>query len=439
MPRTDPATTPAISTSSPQIKAREKAPHSVASGSGRPRRRGVFLIADGYLFRQVAGATWSGLLRFAGLLLIVAAMTAVKQMASQSLSFGGLVELLVLQMPRILLFTLPMSVLFGTVQTFAEMSGRGEVIALWAGGMSLKRMMRAPLYLGMLIALIAFFIQEVLVPGAETRRYGVLATQLRIGAGMQENFSLREPARGPLRRVIQAQSFDPKTNVLTAPSIQIYRDLDVNMKITARRAEWNSQSKSWILYDGKAIRFANGAARSGFGNVSTFKRADARLEGYNLPNPDQMNASAKTRSEHLEKGDFELISIADLTSYRTALRAQLQQSKQVRRDASNEKTGRKKLADLISGATYGIHDKIATPLVCIFLILVGAPIGIRPQRSSGGFSLGISLMVIMFYYVLWSALSPLGKNGSLNPFIAAYLAPLLTLVIGCVLVWKKNR
>lgn len=437
MARSEQATTPAIPNPSTAPIASRKKASGVASGQPLPRRRGPFLIADGYLFRQVASATLSGLLRFAGLLLIVAAMTAVRQMATSSLSFRGMIELLALQMPRILLFTLPMSVLFGTVQTFADMSGRGEVIALWAGGMSLKRMMRAPLILGALIALFAFFIQEVLVPGAETRHYKVLATQLRSSLGRQENFSLREPARGPLRKVIQARHFDPETNVLTAPSIQIYRDLKPYLLITAARAEWNSQSSSWILLDGKAIRFANGRERSGFGKVSEFDRANARSKGYDLPNPDQMNAGAKSRTEHLENGDFEMISIADLNSYRAALQGQLQQAQG--RNAREEKTGRTKLQKLISGATFGIHDKIATPLVCIFLVLVGAPIGIRPQRSSGGFSLGISLMVIMLYYVTWSALSPLGKNGGLNPFVAAYLAPLLTLVIGMVLVWKKNR
>lgn len=378
-----------------------------------------------------------GLLWFAGLLLIVAVMTAVRQVAKQSLSFSGMIELIALQMPRILVFTLPMSVLFGTVQTFGEMSGRGEIIALWAGGMSFKRMLRAPLLWGVVLSLIAFFIQEILVPGAETRRAGVVATQLRSSLGKQDNFSLRDPARGPLRKVIQAQRFDPETNVLTEPSIQIYRELKPYLLITAQRAQWDKQANSWILFNGKTIRLSNDRSRSGFGESGNFPRLDAKAKGYNMPSPDEMNTLAKTPAEHLESGDFEMVSIADLSHYRAALRDQLQQPQN---RGVGEVSGRQKLNNLIRGATYGIVDKIATPLVCIALILVGAPLGIRPQRSSGGgFSLGISLMAIMLYYVTWSALSPLGKSGSLDPYLAALLAPVVTAIIGLVLVWKKNR
>jgi lipopolysaccharide export system permease protein len=56
---------------------------------------------------------------------------------------------------------------------------------------------------------------------------------------------------------------------------------------------------------------------------------------------------------------------------------------------------------LISGATFGIHDKIATPLLCLALILVGAPLGLRPQRASAGFAPGMSLLIIMMYYFVW--------------------------------------
>jgi lipopolysaccharide export system permease protein len=90
-------------------------------------------------------------------------------------------------------------------------------------------------------------------------------------------------------------------------------------------------------------------------------------------------------------------------------------------------------------AAFGIHDKIATPLVCVALILIAAPLGLRPQRSAGGFSLGLSLMILLIYYVVWTWATQVGKQGTANPLFMAYLPLALTLVVGGALTWKKVR
>ena len=133
------------------------------------------------------------------------------------------------------------------------------------------------------------------------------------------------------------------------------------------------------------------------------------------------------RARHLTDGDFEMISMGDLLAYRGALQEQ--------GGAHPVEATRR----LISGATYGIHDKIATPLICLALILVGAPLGIRPQRASAGFAPGLSFLVIGSYYMLWTLASYGGKDGSFNPLAAAYVALFATTAVGAFLLWKKNR
>jgi lipopolysaccharide export LptBFGC system permease protein LptF len=88
-------------------------------------------------------------------------------MSAQSLPMSTLFEFMWYQIPRIVQYALPMSVLFGTVQTFSDLSARGEMTALWAGGMSLKRMLRAPLLWGCILA--AFVFSAAGVSGARRR------------------------------------------------------------------------------------------------------------------------------------------------------------------------------------------------------------------------------------------------------------------------------
>lgn len=422
MQRTDPL--PAATHDAKPARGANPA-RGASSGVRRRGPRGPFNIADSYLLRQVVEGTLRGLLWFGGLLAVFAVLSALRKAADQSIAAGPALQLIVYQMPRILLFALPMSVLFGTVQTFSELSGKGEIIALWAGGMSLKRMLRAPLAWGAALALVAFVVQEAIVPGAETRRNEVLARQARVMLGAQENFSLRDPARGPLRKVIQAQRFDPATNTLIRPSIQLYRDLDVYLKITAERGEWNEATGKWKLIRGHSVLFPSGANRS---NGASIESSFDETEKFDVPAPGSLRKDSMTRSDNLARGNFEMVSIAELLAYRQQLGAQLAAPQD---DLKTRK--------LMSGATYGIHDKIATPLICLALILVGAPLGLRPQRASAGFAPGMSLLVLLLYYVVWSGTSYSGKEGSLNPLLMAYLAPALTVLVGLALVWKKNR
>jgi lipopolysaccharide export system permease protein len=131
--------------------------------------------------------------------------------------------------------------------------------------------------------------------------------------------------------------------------------------------------------------------------------------------------------ENLEKGNFEMVSIVELHDWRQRLAARA------------DKVDAVKLAKMVDGATFGIHDKIATPLICIALVLIGAPLGIRPQRSSAGFAMGLSLAVLLLYYVVWTWAGQLGKYGAANPYLMAYLPFMITLGAGLVLVAKKSR
>jgi hypothetical protein len=142
-----------------------------ASKTGTRRRppRGPLTIADRYLFWQLVSATLRGLVWFGGILLVVIVLTSLRKMSQQSLPITTLLEFIWYQIPRIVQYALPMSLLFGTVQTFSELSARGEITALWAGGMSLNRMLRAPLLWGVVLAGFVFVLQEFLVPGAETK------------------------------------------------------------------------------------------------------------------------------------------------------------------------------------------------------------------------------------------------------------------------------
>jgi lipopolysaccharide export system permease protein len=405
------------------------APHAVP----RPWKQRFKLplkIADSYLLMLVISSTLRGLCWFGGLLFAFAVITAVRRVVTDQLPPLLVLKLIVYQLPRILLFTLPMSALYGTVQTFSDLSTRGELTALGVGGMSLPRMVRAPLAWGVLLAILAFWLQEAVVPKAERRNSQVVARTLLQTQGLQQYFLLVDHTENNrLQRVIQADAFDVKTRTLLSPSIQIYNEnKEVALDIRAERANWDIGRGKWIFYNGTTKVTPSAKSQDlPLPSVSRFTQLDIDV----LPDPKILKVSTATINEQLEKRNYEMLSISDLKAYRDKQPALLA--------PSTYPKIREKIEARMRSLTFGIHDKIATPLICIAVILIAAPLGVRPQRSGGGFAMGLSLAALLVYYIVWSWVSQIGKSGIGNPFILAYMPLSLTLAIGVVLMRLKSK
>ena len=411
--------------------AGETAPREYSQGSGRASRR-LLGIADRYLFWRVVGGTMSGLMWFGGLLVLVSSINVLRKGLQQALPFDAMLMALLYQLPRVIQFALPMSLLFGTVQTFSDLSSKGEVTALWAGGMGLRRMLRAPLLWGALLGFTSFLIQEYVVPDSEYRSARVFEERLKNSLKTQSNFRYFDPplGQGALKLQVMAQRYDSKTRSLINPRVAIYYpDGSLKTTIDAERGWGDIKTGLWKFSNGLIRYFPSEDATTssviGAYTEQRFVKISNNLDGYGSVT--EIRQAGDLRARHLTNGDFEMISMGDLVAYRHVL-------KQEGGAHPPDSTRR-----LISGATYGIHDKIATPLICLALILVGAPLGIRPQRASGGFSLGLSFLVIGTYYMLWTLASYGGKDGSFNPLASAYVALLATASAGAFLLWQKNR
>jgi len=407
-----------VTTSAPPQQITQSAPASKAGG---------LLIIDRFVGKLVVGATLGAAGWFLGILLIAIVITGLQKLVTNALSPGEMLIFVALQLPRMIVFALPMATLFGSVQAFAALSRQGEAVALGAAGVSLVRMIRAPLIWAAILTLVSFGLSELLVPPLERSKDSILVSHLTASVG-KGGFRYQDPGADedlPLQTLVQAKSFDFEKRTLNQPRVQIFDDdQKLKLQIVAQSAQWTG--KNWMLNNGVLTRFP--PPRNG--ELSMPEASEFPTLSIELPAPEFLNRSANSLSTRLARGDFLMISLPEVFAYRRTIAAQLPLATTDAERARTEK--------LVKSATFGIHEKIAAPLICFAFALVGLPLGLHSPRSGGG-ALGLSFVVLVVYYVILTWCSTLGRPGAVNPVAMAYTPLVLISAIGCGLVWLRNR
>ncbi|PQV63819.1 Lipopolysaccharide export LptBFGC system, permease protein LptF [Abditibacterium utsteinense] len=406
-------------------KSSDKPLQRPAPRSQTRSRRFALPILDRYLLGQVANSILGGLALFLIVLLVAVIITGLQKIVSNGLSAGEFLRFIGLQLPRMIVFALPMAVLFGCVQTFSALAKAGEVVAMQAAGMSVARMLRAPLFCALVATFVVFYLQESLVPRLERDKDAILVAHIQQKIGSVGTFRYEDPPseEGPLKTLIQARGFDLKTKTLTAPRISFYdADHRMTQQISAELARWSG--RDWILQRAEIVKI--NADKSGGATSAQF--ASARVE---LPPPAFLGRSENALQKRLDKGDFLMVSIPEVIAYRQSLQAQ----KRAARSKNEIKTATKS----VRTATFGIHEKIAGPLACLMFALVGVPLGAQTKQRSGGGAMGLSLLVLVFYYVVWTWAATLGRAGALDPVATAYFAVVAMSLGGAWLVRRASK
>jgi lipopolysaccharide export system permease protein len=83
------------------------------------------------------------------------------------------------------------------------------------------------------------------------------------------------------------------------------------------------------------------------------------------------------------------------------------------------------------------NEKVAMPFTCLVFMIIGMPMGIRPSRTSSGVGFGLSLLVIIGFYILSAVSRGIGSSGVIPPMIIAWMPNLIAGGIGVQMLIKK--
>ncbi|MFP4662431.1 MAG: LptF/LptG family permease [Halanaerobiales bacterium] len=315
-----------------------------------------------------------------------------------------LLQLFFLNLPAIVVITLPMATLLGTIMAFGRLSGDSEITALRAGGISIYKLVLPALIMGLLMTFITIGVNEYVVPRASYLSEQIV-WEFETGQRMpttQSNLLL--PSKDSLGKpdfFLFAGHFEGDTGEMEDIIFQDFEAGQPVLLIEAEEAVWKEDG-GWLFRYGRIMHLRTGARIPG----GTFVE-------YNVSLPYEPGQIAKLNK------DIDEMSFMELKKHIEFLDRQ---------------------GKTISEELVNLHQRLSIPFANLIFALLAAVLGIQPQRSGGtATGMGISIGVIFIYFTLMTVGSAMGEQGTIPPALGAWLQNIIFFVVGSVMLFRLGK
>jgi lipopolysaccharide export system permease protein len=354
-----------------------------------------------YLTRQILASLVMTVGVFTGVLLLVNGLKEILPLLmSGQVSFGLVGRALVLLVPFVLVFALPMGMLTATLLIFGRFSADQELIAVRAGGISLLALTTPILILSLLLCGVSAVVNLEVGPRCRVA-YNRIRDKVQADAA-----NIYLPERRVIRDIPGYLVYIGKNRHGNLEDIILSQLEGTNRALTIKaprgRFEVDSAKKeiSVVLFDAVMGESASGLPASG-GLKFTYDLA--RKQGVSEP------------------------KIDDLTF--TQLRSKL-------RDLEAVQPAPRPMITLVR---FHMHREVAFSFACFGFTLVGIPLGIRVHRRETNVGIGVALALVAVYYSFILVGQSLDKRPDCYPYLLVWLPNFLFQAVGVVLLWRANR
>ncbi|MFN8218579.1 MAG: LptF/LptG family permease [Fimbriimonadales bacterium] len=281
-----------------------------------------------------------------------------------------------------------------------------------AAGASVGRIMVPVGVFGFVVAMVAFLLNEKVVPAASLRATAIQADimkQLSSSSWRSIFTTMNDPTTGKLAAMISAADFNLKEKTLQKVWVMTYtKSPEPSFILYAPKLVYEND-KEWRIYGGSKLFSFTGDTIGEFkGDV--WPSQVARLD---------------KKPEDLLAGNLK-----DLDSFSMGkMREVIEQAK---------KTPQAISASQVANLEYGYYNKIALPLAALIFGLVGAPLGIRNHRTGAAAGFWLSVVIIFGYMTLANFMAVYAQGGVFPSWLASFSPIAIGLVFASVLIRKRN-
>jgi len=281
-----------------------------------------------------------------------------------------------------------------------RLSDHNEIAALRVSGISLYRIAVPVVVVGAVATLGVLVFSEGVVSLSDEQYQHVLNDVMSRGPNLRpvENVFFQAPTTGG-NTLYSASRYDPRTRTLVGVTV-VYQTAGQPLEIIEAQNAIYQRGVEWTFHDGHVYAFQGGSV------VTTkFATLDVTVPR----SPQEFTVPPQQPSD-------------------MSLNALVHQVVVLRRQGADAR------------AFVGeLNVRVATAVSCAIFALVALPLSLRPHRSGPSMGLGLSILVLVAYYVI-AIPAQLASDGQiLSPVIAAWLPDVLVGAAGAVLLARAAR
>jgi len=338
-----------------------------------------------------------GVLGFIMVLTVDLLFTMADLIINKGIPAWAVFKLLLYKLPSLLVMTFPVSTLFGTAMSLGRLSQNNEIVAMRTSGITVFRLARPLLLIGILMTLVSYVTNEKIVPNANhiadnITRQIIYKQPL---PEVKENVFFKDPHN----RYYYAKRVDNRTKMMEG--IMVYEVTDERFPRTILAESATFVGREWLLKNGVIHKYDD----KGYLNYeATFADMKINISEEILRFSDQKQITDMNQRELKANIEAQAKSGADTKAMQTEY-----------------------------------YMKFAIPLSCFVFALIGIPFSLFSPRSGRTWGMVLTIVFMFTFYVFASVFRSLGKGGMLPPVWAAFTPQLTFIIIGLVALFYEGE
>ena len=338
----------------------------------------------------------------------------IRKIVEIGLPFSVAIQVLMLKLPSFIVISFPMAMLLSTLLAYGSLNENSEIKALKSIGISIYRIILPGLLLSFFMSYMTFIFNNNIVPIANKNAEIVLANSLGKSFANEEGEDIIFSKKGEIvdpysnfkkkgvthlfyaRKFFKGQMFDV--------TVIDFSKLGFTQMLKAKKGVWNIDKNNWEFFEGDILTLI----------------------------PDGSNSRTKFLSFLYPLG-AELTNIAQLPKDANDMNlGEANTAVKLYQSSGNIKEARR--------MKVRIQEKFTLPIACSVFALIGCSFGVMQKQGGGrSQSFGLSIILILIYYILSFIFSSLGVKGIMNPFFAAWTPVFLSMLGGGFLLKQASK
>ena len=327
------------------------------------------------------------------------------------------IKVLFYSLPSFLVLSFPMAVLLSTLLAYGKLSANSELLGLKSLGIKTSRIIAPAIAVSIFMTGLTFYFNDNLVPSSNklaesTLRAGIGSSFSnekgkdnimfsRYGSRIDSSTNKPTETNTYLTHIFYASLFE--NNIMKGVTVLDFSRQDIQQILKAKSAVFDKKESSWIFSNGSIVSIDKGG-----------QTTNIQFEKYRYP---------------FVEGPLDLARVpkdATEMSLKQALQAE-----RIYRESGNLKEIRR--------IQVRIQEKFTLPCACLVFGLIGSSLGSKSNlRSSKSQGFGLSVILILIYYVMSFVFSSFGVKGLLNPIISTWLPVLISMGGGIYFLRKSS-